>query len=331
MITSIAVNETGLRLHRPDGHPHRRQPDAGLEATAVASGGVDNVTLTDRRQRLHDPADREVRAARPARRHAGDRRRRRWTPTAWSPRSRSSMPGSGYTTAPTVTILDGDQVNATAATAEATIGIGQIDVTSGGQGYDSAPTVDDHRHGRRRRQGRQRDRDRRGQGRRHRHHRHQPRRRLPDARAEEVRRHPAGPRPGRRRTTSASTSRSRSPTRPPTPAPTTTRSRSSSTGRSSIATCRRRCCAATSSSPRASCPGNQVALSNANLDPAVADTPITGFTGVDNPHYLGPTIVATKDKPVADPVPQPAADRCRRRPVPARRHLADGLRAPART
>ena len=45
-------------------------------------------------------------------------------------------------------------------------------------------------------------------------------------------------------------------------------------------------------------PGNHVALSNANLDPAVAATPIAGYTGVDRPHYLGPTIVATKDRPV---------------------------------
>lgn len=44
-------------------------------------------------------------------------------------------------------------------------------------------------------------------------------------------------------------------------------------------------------------PGKQVALGNANLDPGVADTPIS-FTGVDKPHYLGPTIVATKNKPV---------------------------------
>jgi FtsP/CotA-like multicopper oxidase with cupredoxin domain len=42
-------------------------------------------------------------------------------------------------------------------------------------------------------------------------------------------------------------------------------------------------------------PGN-VALTNANLDGTT--TPIAGFTGVDKPHYLGPTIVATKDRPV---------------------------------
>ena len=45
-------------------------------------------------------------------------------------------------------------------------------------------------------------------------------------------------------------------------------------------------------------PGTHVQLTNANLDPAVAATPIAGYSGVDNPHYLGPTIVATKDRPV---------------------------------
>ena len=46
------------------------------------------------------------------------------------------------------------------------------------------------------------------------------------------------------------------------------------------------------------------ALTNANLDPAVAGhagAPArrqSRLYGVDNPHYLGPTIVATKDRPV---------------------------------
>lgn len=44
--------------------------------------------------------------------------------------------------------------------------------------------------------------------------------------------------------------------------------------------------------------GGQVALSNANLDPLGASAPIVGYTGVTNPHYLGPTIIATKDRPV---------------------------------
>lgn len=51
-------------------------------------------------------------------------------------------------------------------------------------------------------------------------------------------------------------------------------------------------------------PGAHVALSNANLDPNVASAPIylpdgvTRVYGVDNPHYLGPTIVASKDRAV---------------------------------
>ena len=45
-------------------------------------------------------------------------------------------------------------------------------------------------------------------------------------------------------------------------------------------------------------PGKHVQLTNVNLDPTLAPTDITGYFGVDNPHYLGPTIVATKDRPV---------------------------------
>ena len=44
-------------------------------------------------------------------------------------------------------------------------------------------------------------------------------------------------------------------------------------------------------------PGKHVALGNANLDPHAPDTP-TGYFGVDTPHYLGPTIVAQKNRPV---------------------------------
>ena len=50
-------------------------------------------------------------------------------------------------------------------------------------------------------------------------------------------------------------------------------------------------------------PGSQVPLSNVNLNPAGADAPISlpsgsPALGVDKPHYLGPTIVASKDRPV---------------------------------
>ncbi|MFM2071486.1 MAG: hypothetical protein RLZZ623_1749, partial [Actinomycetota bacterium] len=43
-------------------------------------------------------------------------------------------------------------------------------------------------------------------------------------------------------------------------------------------------------------PGKQVPLTNAMV--SGPDLPIVGYTGVDNPHYLGPTIKATKDRPV---------------------------------
>ena len=50
-------------------------------------------------------------------------------------------------------------------------------------------------------------------------------------------------------------------------------------------------------------PGDHVALENANLDPSAPGTPVTlpdgsQVYGVDTPHYLGPTIVATKNRPV---------------------------------
>jgi len=43
-------------------------------------------------------------------------------------------------------------------------------------------------------------------------------------------------------------------------------------------------------------PGDQVPLANDLLDGTTA--PIVGYTGVTPPHYLGPAIVATKDRPV---------------------------------
>ena len=44
-------------------------------------------------------------------------------------------------------------------------------------------------------------------------------------------------------------------------------------------------------------PGKQVPLTNANLDPNGPATPLP-YKGVDEPRYLGPTIVATKNRPV---------------------------------
>jgi hypothetical protein len=115
-------------------------PTPGLEATAVASGGVDNLTLTDpgsgyTTQPIVEFSLPDLPFGTPA----------TGTATMDANGVVTSVdvvsPGSGYTSAPTVTILDGNQVVATAATVVATIGIAQIDVTSGGVGYDSAPVV----------------------------------------------------------------------------------------------------------------------------------------------------------------------------------------------
>ncbi len=45
-------------------------------------------------------------------------------------------------------------------------------------------------------------------------------------------------------------------------------------------------------------PGAHVQLTNANLDPTLPNTDIAGRFGVDKPYYLGPTIVANKNRPV---------------------------------
>ena len=51
VITSIAVNETGFGFTAPDRHPHRRQPDAGFEATARRAAGRRQRHADRRRQR----------------------------------------------------------------------------------------------------------------------------------------------------------------------------------------------------------------------------------------------------------------------------------------
>ena len=51
-------------------------------------------------------------------------------------------PGSGYTTAPTVTVKDGGAYNETdPAIVHSTINVTQVDVTSGGAGYTGTPTI----------------------------------------------------------------------------------------------------------------------------------------------------------------------------------------------
>ncbi len=80
---------------------------ATTDATATAFGGVDAVTLAERRQRLHVP-DRRLRPARrPERRRRPGRTPTRTPRPARSPAIVVDDPGSGYSAAPNVVIRDG--------------------------------------------------------------------------------------------------------------------------------------------------------------------------------------------------------------------------------
>ena len=296
VITSIAVDEPGFGFVAPVVTLTGGNPTPGLEATAVASGGVDDVRLTDPGsgytiQPIVKFTLPDIPGGTPA--------------TATATMDANGVvsaievvdAGSGYTTAPTVTILDGDQVNATAATAEATIGIGQIDVTTGGEGYDSAPVVA-----------------------------------ITDTVGTADKGASATATVAVKGAVTGITVTSPGAgyltpglkkfvdTLPglgpdgandlgqyiPVAVPDTTTYPGTDYYEIAVVQYRmkfHRDLPATLlrgyvQLSTSVVPGRQVALSNANLDPTVADTPITGFTGVDDPHYLGPTIVATKDKPV---------------------------------
>ncbi len=142
VLTSIAVVESGFGFTAPEVTITGGSPTAGFNATAVASGGVDDFVLTSGGsgytiQPLVEFSLPNLPSGIPATGSA--------TMDANGVVDGVAIvdPGSGYTSAPTVTIFDGSTklVLADPALATATVGINQIDLTSGGQGYDSAPTV----------------------------------------------------------------------------------------------------------------------------------------------------------------------------------------------
>ena len=206
-------------------------------------------------------------------------------------------PGSGYTHAPTVTILDADQVNPTAATATATIGIARIDITSGGQGYDSAPTVAIN--------------DTVGTA-----------DKGASATATIAARgavtgitvNVAGAgylTPGLRKfvdTLPGLGPDNQNDLGQYIPIAVPDRTTYPGTDYYEIAVVQYRMQFHQDLPPTLLrgyvqlstdvVPGLQVELTNANLDPTLLDTVIPGFTGVDSPHYLGPTVVAEKNRPV---------------------------------
>ncbi len=149
VISSISVAESGFGFTTPVVTLSGGNPTPGNEATAVASGFVDNVTIADGGsgytiQPLVEFSLPQLPGGIQA------------TGLATMDANGAVIavdvtnPGSGYTSAPTVNIWDGaigqlpngsQTTPGVSATVAATIGINQIDVTSGGQGYDSAPTV----------------------------------------------------------------------------------------------------------------------------------------------------------------------------------------------
>ncbi len=295
VLTGVTVNETGFGFTAPAVTFTGGSPTAGFTATAVASGGVDNLTLINGGTGYSIKPIVEFSLPQ--------------QPTGTPATGTATMdangvvtsvelvsPGSGYTAAPTVTIRDANQVNPTAATVEATIGIAKIDLTSGGQGYDSAPTVTIS--------------DTLG---------------VADKGASAtatvaVRGAVTGitvTTPGAGYLTPGlkkfvDTLAGLGPNAAndlgqyiPIAVPDTTTYPGTDYYEIAVVQYRAKFHKDLPATllrgyvqlSTSVVPGNRVPLSNANLDPTVAATPITGFTGVDTPHYLGPTIVATKNKP----------------------------------
>ena len=149
VVTSIAVDQAGFGFTTPS-VAITNGGTIVTQATAQASGGVDNITITTGGSGyitqptvtfgLPDaPYCNPVPAP--------------VVPLCVAPTATATMTGgiidsvtvvtggNGYLTAPTVTILDAGVINPTAATVAATVNIGRIDITNGGAGYDSAPTV----------------------------------------------------------------------------------------------------------------------------------------------------------------------------------------------
>jgi FtsP/CotA-like multicopper oxidase with cupredoxin domain len=151
-LTSIAVNESGFGFTAPAVALTGGNPTPGKEATTEVSGGVDNLTLArggfgygTKPLVTIDKPNAAYCAAPPVAPALVTCAPATATATMDSNGVVTGItlvdPGEGYTTAPGVTITDVNTPQAVPAVVDATIGIGRIDVTNGGQGYDSAPTV----------------------------------------------------------------------------------------------------------------------------------------------------------------------------------------------
>ena len=141
VITSIAVVETGFGFTAPTVAITDSSPTPGSSAMAVASGGVDAVTLVHGGSGYGDkPVVKFSLPDLPTGTQAAGVAQMDATGAVTS--VSIADPGSGYTSAPTVDIMDGLlQNNAGPAVVTATIGVSQIDISDGGNDYTVAPTI----------------------------------------------------------------------------------------------------------------------------------------------------------------------------------------------
>ncbi len=306
VVTGISVNEAGFGFSKPAVTITGGNPTAGFEATAVASGGVDNVTVDTGGIYEVQPIVTFGLPDLPGGVQATGTATMVSLDPGASPNPTFTITavdvvdaGSGYTSAPTVTITDGTatQVAPVPAATTATIGIAAIDITDGGKGYDSAPTVAIN--------------DTSG-----------PADKGASATATvavkgavtgiTVTQAGSGYlTPGLKKfvdTLPGTTEATKNDLGQyiPTAVPDTTTY--PGTDYYEIAVVQYRMKFHRDLDPTllrgyvqlstGVVPGKQVDLTNANLDPNGAADPIATYKGVDDPHYLGPTIVATKDRPV---------------------------------
>ncbi|MFM9919945.1 Ig-like domain-containing protein [Lacisediminihabitans sp. H27-G8] len=296
VITSIDVNETGYGFTAPAATLTGGNPTAGAEAHALASGTVDNLKLTDGGKGYQ--AQPLVTMSKPDLADGVQA-------TASATMDASGVvtgvdianAGSGYTSAPTVTITDASKTAPEReAKVEATIGVTRIDVTDGGAGYDSAPTVT-----------------------------------IADTVGTADKGASATAKvavkgsvtdivvttpgagyltPGIKKFVDTLPGEGEANANDlgqyiPIAVPDTTTYPGTDYYEIAVVQYRmkfHRDLPATLlrgyvQLSTSVVPGKRVPLGNANLDPALPDSPIS-FTGVDKPHYLGPTIIATKNKPV---------------------------------
>lgn len=296
VLTGINVNETGYGFTAPAVTLTGGNPTAGSEAHALASGAVDNLKLTDggtgyQTQPL-------VNFSKP---DLADGEQATGSATMDSKGVVTGVvianAGSGYTSAPTVTLTDASKTLPTqAAKAEATIGVTRIDVTDGGAGYSSTPTVT-----------------------------------IADTVGTADKGASATAKvavkgsvtdivvtspgagyltPGIKKFVDTLPGQGEANANDlgqyiPVAVPDTTTYPGTDYYEIAVVQYRmkfHRDLPATLlrgyvQLSTSVVPGKKVVLGNANLDPALPDSPIS-FAGVDNPHYLGPTIIATKNKPV---------------------------------